>query len=115
MTLPTFTPPMRPSAGTTHQPEVALRTASFGDGYTQSAPAGLNHIRDVVSFKWDFLSLAEAQEIEGFLAARGGCQPFLYTLNGEAEPRRWVCDTWSVTEGHPCRLTVTFKESFGSR
>lgn len=113
MTLPTFAPPMRPSAGTTHQPEVALRRASFGDAYVQASPAGLNHIRGVVTLRWDYLTLTEAREIEGFLAARGGCQPFRYTLNGETEPRRWVCESWSVTEGHPCRLTATFKESFG--
>lgn len=112
MTLPTFTPPMRPSSGTAHSPEVALRKASFGDAYAQAAPAGLNHIRAVVTLRWDFLDLTEAQEIEGFLAARGGFRPFLYVLNGEAEPRRWVCDTWSMVAGHPSRVTATFRETF---
>lgn len=112
MPIPVFNPPMRPSPGTGHAPEVKLRTAAFGDGYTQSSPAGINHIRQVVTFRWDYLNLAEAKEIEAFFVARGGYQPFEYQLWGESEPRRWVCESWSITEGHPTRVTATFKESF---
>lgn len=112
MPLPIFTPPMRPSAGTGITPEVSLRKAPFGDGYGQASPAGLNHVRRIVTLRWDFLSLAEAREIDTFLTDRGGYQPFAYTLNGETEPRRWTCDTWSITDGHPSRITATIREDF---
>jgi len=113
MPLPTFTPPMRPSPGTSRAPEVSLRKSQFGDGYAQASPAGLNHVRQVVALKWEFLSLAEAQEIETFLVGQGGYRPFLYTLNGEAQARRWVCESWSVTDGHPSTVNATFREWFG--
>ncbi|MTD98797.1 phage tail protein [Paracoccus sp. YIM 132242] len=112
MALDVFQPPMRPSPGTGHAPEVNLRKASFGDGYVQASPAGLNHIRCVISFRWDYLTLNEARTIEGFLIAQGGYVPFYYTLNGEATPRKWTCAEWSLTEGYPCRFTATFKEDF---
>lgn len=113
MPIPTFNPPMRPSPGTSRTPEVNLRRASFGDGYGQNSPAGLNHIRQVVALRWEFLTLAEAQEIEAFLVERGGYQPFLYALNGEAQARRWICESWSMTDGHPSTVSATFKEWFG--
>lgn len=112
MPLTTFTPPMRPSAGTGNTPEVSLRRASFGDGYTQASPAGLNHVRRIVTLRWDYLSLAEARQIDTFLKARGGYEAFYYTLNGEAQPRKWTCAEWSITDGHPSRLTATFREDF---
>lgn len=112
MPLATFNPPMRPSPGTSHAPTISLRKAAFGDGYTQASPAGLNHIRRVVNFRWDFLTLAEANEIEAFLIQHGGFRPFLYTLNGEATPRKWTCDTWSLTDNHPTQVTATFREDF---
>ncbi|MCT4332632.1 phage tail protein [Paracoccus sp. YLB-12] len=112
MPLPTFNPPMRPSAGTGIAPEVSLRRASFGDGYTQASPSGLNHVRRIVRLEWSYLTLTEAQAIDTFLTARGGYQAFSYQLNGEAEPRRWTCSEWSVTDGHPSQVRAVFKEDF---
>ena len=112
MPLATFVPPMRPSPGTGNTPEISLRRANFGDGYTQASPAGLNHIRRVVSLRWDYLTLAEANQIEAFLVQQGGYKPFYYTLNGEATARKWTCDTWSKTDGHPSKVSATFREDF---
>lgn len=112
MPIPVFVPPMRPSAGTGIAPEVSLRRASFGDGYVQTSPSGLNHIRRTVTLRWEYLTLTEAQAIDTFLTDQGGYRPFAYTLNGEDQPRRWTCAEWSVTDGHPARLTATFREDF---
>lgn len=113
MPLLTFTPPMRPSPGTTTSPELALRKSSFGDGYEQRSPAGLNHVRRTVNLAWDYLTLTEAREIEAFLVARGGYEPFTYRLNGEAVDRRWTCESWSLVDGHPAKVSATLKEWFG--
>lgn len=112
MALPVFTPPMRPSPGTGHAPEISLRRAIFGNGYTQASPAGLNHIRRVISFRWDYLTLAEAKAIDAFLVQQGGHRPFLYTLNGEATPRKWTCSDWNLTDDHPSKVQATFREDF---
>jgi phage-related protein len=112
MALPTFNPPMRPSPGTGHSPEISLRRTPFGDGFVQASPTGLNHIRKVVSLRWDYLTLDEANEIEAFLIQQGGYRPFWYLLNGETVPRKWVCDTWTKTDNHPAQVTATFREDF---
>lgn len=112
MPLQTFIPPMRPSPGTGRGVELALNKTPFGDGYTQASPRGLNSVRRVITLKWDFLSLDEARQIENFMIARGGYQPFYYTLNGEATPRKWTCETWTVTDDHPSKVSLTLKENF---
>ncbi|MTH61206.1 phage tail protein [Paracoccus litorisediminis] len=112
MPLNTFNPPVRPSMGTGIAPEVTLRKAQFGDGYTQNSPAGLNHIRQVVTLKWETMSLAEARQIETFLIGQGGYIPFYYTLNGESTPRKWTCESWALTDGHPSKIQATFRENF---
>ena len=97
MTLPTFLPPMTPSVGSSQKPDVNLRRADFGDGYSQAAPAGLNHIREVASLRWDVLTRAEKDQLVAFLKERGGYQSFTYQLPTEATARRWTCDDWRVT------------------
>lgn len=114
MALPVFNPPMRPSPGTSHAPEISLRKASFGDGYCQASPAGLNHIRKVISFHWAFLTLDEANDIEAFLIERGGYRAFYYHLNGEAIDRKWTCSEWRIEDGHPAKVQATFKEDFST-
>lgn len=112
MPLNTFNPPMRPSAGTNITPEVNLRKAQFGDGYTQNSPNGLNHIRRVVTLRWDFLTLTQALQMQNFMVGQGGYIPFYYALNGEGSVRKWTCESWSVTDGHPAKFTATLKENF---
>lgn len=48
MALATFNPPMRPSPGTGHAPEISLRRASFGD-LTDDHPAKVTAV-----FREDF-------------------------------------------------------------
>lgn len=94
MALLVFTPPVPPSPGTGNQPEVKLLEAEFGDGYTQSAPDGINHIRRVLNLKWEMLSPAQCDQIVAFLTARGGSEPFLYTPSDELTPVKWTCKKW---------------------
>lgn len=112
MPLTTFTPPVAPSPGSSITPELALNRVSFGDGYTQASPRGLNHLRRVLQIKWEALSPDQAKAIETFLVARGGYQAFLYTHPSDGVQRKWTCDTWNVSFGGPCKATATFKEDF---
>lgn len=112
MPLNTFNPPMRPSPGTSWTPEVSLRKTAFGDGYTQASPAGLNHVRRTVNLQWEYLTLAEAKAINDFFTGQGGYIPFYYRLNGETVDRKWTCESWSVTDGFPSKITATLKENF---
>jgi len=91
MPLPTFTPPIGPSPGTTHRFEIKLREAEFGDGYSQTTPAGLNHIVLNVPLQWDALTLEQAKAIENFFLEREGYKAFYYQPFGIDQSLKWTC------------------------
>lgn len=68
-----------------------LLTAKFGDGYSQSAPDGLNHIRQRWSLSWNAEDTATAKAIRDFLRERGGWQPFYWIEPTRAEAGLFTC------------------------
>src|SRR5690606_11010776 len=114
MTIPTFNPAVAPSPGTQRTPEIALNKASFGDGYTQASPKGLNHIRRVLTLKWDGLAPDEGLALESFFAERGGYKPFWYEHHSDGVRRKWTCESWSGVSGTPNTFTATLKEDFSN-
>ncbi|UIN38288.1 phage tail protein [Methylobacterium oryzae] len=111
MAVPTFTPPYAPT-DSTDKPEVKLLKAEFGDGYTQTAGDGMNHIRKVVDLSWEVLTPAQAKEIEAFFVARGGFEPFYYTLSDDDTPILWTCEEWSRKRGTPNTMEATLRQCF---
>ncbi|PVA06108.1 phage tail protein [Thalassorhabdomicrobium marinisediminis] len=112
MALQTFAPSIAPSPAGTITPQVNLRTAEFGDGYTQAGPAGLNHIREVVALKWNGITPAQREELEAFFRAHGGYKAFLYQPYGFATPVRWTCKEWSSTTKTPQTFTAKLRQDF---
>ncbi|MBB4184903.1 phage-related protein [Sinorhizobium terangae] len=112
MPLPTFTPPVAPSPGTSHAPTVNLWEAEFGDGYSQPTPKGINHIRRNVSLKWDALTYDQMRAVVGFFEDRGGNRPFYFQPYGEQTPRKWTCKEWTHSAQLPWQVTATFVQSF---
>jgi phage-related protein len=112
--LQTFNPPVPPSPGTKAKPEIKLLKADFGDGYTQSGPEGLNHIRRTLALQWDVLLPEQCADIIAFFEARGGFEPFWYTPSDETTPDRWTCEEWDDVRGTGGlrSATATLKESF---
>lgn len=93
MALTTFNPSVKPSPGTSIGYKPRLLKAEFGEGYTQTAQDGINHLDRDLSLRWEALTPAQADEINDFLSARGGSEPFWY------QPRngvlmRWTCEEW---------------------
>jgi phage-related protein len=115
MAVQTFTPPVGPSPGTSHRPTVNLWEADFGDGYNQSTPKGINHIKRTVALKWGVLTLDQMQDITGFFERRGGNEPFYFRPFGESRARKWTCKEWDfTTEGGIWAVTATLVESFAN-
>lgn len=114
MPYATFTPPIAPSPGTTITPELALNEATFGDGYSQASPRGINSLRRKVSLEWSALTPEQAREIETFFAAQGGYRPFWWTVRGDPAPTKWVCRTWSRTDAAPASVRAELTEWFGA-
>ena len=112
MTLLTFTPSIAPSPNGASNPEISLSEADFGDGYTQSSPSGLNHIRQVVSLKWDGITLEQKHELDAFFEQHGGYIPFLYQPYGFTSAFRWTCKQWGSTTGTPIGFTATLRQDF---
>lgn len=113
MAWETFTPPVAPSSGTRNKPEIKLLKADFGDGYTQIAPDGLNHVRRVLTLGWDMLLPWQKDEIVAFLEARGGYEPFYYTPSNEDEPVKWTCEDWDDTRANDgFKVSAIFRQDF---
>lgn len=108
----TFMPPVAASPGSAHAPEISLDEAAFGDGYTHASPRGLNHIREVVSLRWDGLTLEQMTETRTFFEQHGGYMPFWYQPHGFAVPYRWTCREWSGTSGAPFTFAAKLRQSF---
>lgn len=114
MALETFTPPVSPSVGLSEEPEIKLYKAEFGDGYTQTTAAGLNHIRSVRSVTWEVLTEDQHRSIKDFLHAHGGYRPFRYQFHGDAAPIKWTVEKWRSQwiPGGYYRLEAEFRQSF---
>lgn len=112
MPLPTFSPPVAPSPGTSHVPTVNLWEADFGEGYSQPTPKGINHIRRKVSLKWDGLSYDQMRAIVDFLENMGGNRPFSFQPYGEPTPRKWTCKDWTYSADAPWKVTAELVQSF---
>lgn len=108
----TFIPPIPPSPGTRNKPELKILKAEFGDGYTQTTPDGLNHIRAVYSLSWEVLTPAQAASMESFMERHLGTKAFLYQPAGRPAPMLFTCEEWERKMGTPEEFTATFRQSF---
>jgi phage-related protein len=111
MPFDTFNPPVMQSPGTKMSPEIKTLEASFGDGYTQGSPDGINSVRMVATLNWAALLDAEAQTIFDFFVAHKGTIPFYYALR-DGVVRKWTCKQFDRTTDTPNTITATFRESF---
>ncbi|MDE4297083.1 phage tail protein [Phaeobacter gallaeciensis] len=114
MALTTFTPPIPPSPGTKHAPQVNVLKAEFGDGYTQAAPNGLNHIKRTIALRWDGLTEAQYDALDTFFNDRGGFRPFWYQPRGHATALKWVCEEWSGSDSAPWAFEAKLEQWFGA-
>jgi len=110
MTNPTFSPPLAPSIESGRSMKPRLLTASFGDGYNQRAPDGLNHMLETMTVAWSRLQPADAQTISAFFEARGGVEAFYWIAPRDAAPKLWLCESWDT--GYPTQTHESIRASF---
>lgn len=113
MAISTFAPSIAPSPGTRHNPKIDILQADFGDGFTQVAPNGLKHIREVVFLRWEALTEPQLQELKTFFTERGGFRPFYYQPRGFLQVLKWTCPEWSMTDGSPWTFEAKLEQYFG--
>lgn len=113
MSMPYFYPPVDPSPGSRRSQEIKLLEAEFGDGYTQVAPRGLNHIRRKLTLNWEALTLDQRDQIIAFFESLMGYAPFAYTPYGESAPIYWTCKQWDHgTNSGVWTVTAEFVQTF---
>ena len=114
MAFETFSPPFPPAVPIPKQVTNRTLEASFGNGYRQSGPDGMNSQIFTIQLQWPALTVDEADEIEAFFAARGGYQAFLWTAPREFTPKKWVAKAWnrSYNDQEQDSITVTFEQVF---
>lgn len=102
----------QPSLEVVGTTKYAVRTAVFGDGYSQSTADGINNQMDTwpMAFSGDSVKIAA---IKAFLDATKGYQSFLWTPPLRAQGL-FRCDTPTI-QPHGAgayTLTVNFTENF---
>ncbi|PJK29965.1 phage tail protein [Minwuia thermotolerans] len=95
--------------------EAAVVPAPFGDGYDQDVSEGVNNLRLAWRLVWPKLTTADRDALVGFLRARRGVEPFLWTQPGDAAPLKWTCRSWNP--GKRLRngrydVTASFEQDF---
>lgn len=89
---------------------------TFGDGYEQVAPAGINSISITVDVVHEHLLDSELTAILTLLRARKGVSYFIWTppIVGFNTTRKFRCDEWTVKpqQYNDSSLTATFREVF---
>ena len=111
MAIRVFEPPYRPKT-TAINTEVKTLSNSFGDGYEQVMPDGINAVRRTLSLSWDVLRPDEAERIDSFFTEmQSGV--FSWQAPHEAGSRLWRCNKWSISATRGTySATAEFKEVF---
>lgn len=103
-----------PFYGSNPSKEFRILTASFGDGYSQRVPDGLNTEIEAWEMAWDVVTEEEKNIITNFLDARGGYGAFGFVMPGETVKKKWVCRKYQarpLTYGFYA-LTATFERVY---
>lgn len=106
---------INPSWGLSEGGEFRLQTVSFGDGYEQRRPDGINTTIRKWSVDWELLSREQKDTLYDFLLDLRGVDPFLWRVPDSGEVVQVVCKkkpSWAVDDYDSYSLTAEFTEDF---
>lgn len=111
-TLPDIGRP--PSFGFTETMEASVDRVSFGDGYEQRRPAGINSVKRAWSPEWSPLTVAQKDTMYDFLLSKKSVEAFLFTPKTHGAAVRVVATgvTWTQ-QGRFYSVSAVFTEDFG--
>ncbi len=96
MAWATWNPSPAPSQdGTQRQMSPNMISNTFGDGYSQDVPNGINYVTGQVTVAWGQMTVSQWATIEAFLIT-SLTTPFLWTLPGETSPRQFRSVKWQL-------------------
>lgn len=92
---PVWYPPVAPEAPLDAAERPNIRRVTFGDGYEQRSPKGMNHVVRTASLTFGNLRPGTRDQVLAFLRERGGYKPFWYQIPGDGL-RRWIAPEWGT-------------------
>jgi len=88
-----------PDKGLSRQTTPRVLVASFGDGYEQRIPNGINNLNEVFSISFNTRTKEEIDDIMGYLASLQGSSSFNFVVpdsnNGGETTIKVVCASFS--------------------
>jgi len=107
--METFT--FQPDANAEVSKAPDLATATFGDGYEQIRPRGLNH--NLKRYTLVFSGTEQrVKQIDDFLDRHGGYKSFMWKPYGSNSSAKFKCKEWKITLNTGFfRLSAEFVES----
>lgn len=105
---------VNPDWGLGESPEMKVKTVTFGDGYEQRSPDGINSVRRSWSPKWGSLEKQDKDTLYNFLLSKKGVEAFMWPIPEEGETVRVVCKDvkWTHDDFNNYVVTAEFKEDF---
>lgn len=103
-----------PSRGFSSDSTPRVRTARFGDGYSQRVAEGINPINQTWNLQFNSRPIDEANIIEEFFRTKSGVSSFTWLPTGESVEVKVICQKWSKTyESHiSANITATFERVY---
>lgn len=104
-----------PDYGLKQGGQFRVKTVSFGDGYEQRMPDGLNTTKRTWSLKWSLLSRDQKNVLIDFLYEMKGAYSFLWNVPDSDEAYRVVCKkmpSWTVDDYGIYSVSAEFEEDF---
>lgn len=103
-----------PSRGFSSDSTPRVRTARFGDGYSQRVAEGINPINQTWNLQFNSRPIDEANIIEEFFRTKSGVSSFTWLPTGESVEVKVICQKWAKTyESHiSANITATFERVY---
>lgn len=102
-----------PDADHTKSMEPKVESATFGDGYSQSVPNGINNAPE--TWQLTFTGpVSEGDAIDAFLKQHAGCYAFDWRTP-ENVMARFICRKWSKNRTHGVKVVISaeFEQVYG--
>lgn len=102
----------RPNPTITNNPKSI--TASFGDGYEESSPDGLNYNRKAYQLNFRIVGSVEKQRVVDFLERHGSHASFYIYSDSRMKDVLVKCSSYNEQPNHGanyCDFSLTLKES----
>lgn len=103
-----------PSQSSTRRRMYKTKRVKFGNGYTQSAPDGINDMQDEWTLVFENLTLTERNALVTALDSVEGWDYLTWQAPGDNTTKRWlVTDGWSEsTTGNAWTITVNLEQTY---